>query len=91
MSGKALGPTMNDWNKARDFSENFPETCPICHQKWRHCVDYDDHITKVGDDEDDLPESPEHEKGTCLVCDERRAVYQALFKTWEVEDGRSSS
>lgn len=53
MSGKALGPTMNDWNKARDFSENFPEICPVCKEKWKHCKDYEKHIEEVSDGRND--------------------------------------
>lgn len=39
----------SSWDKSRDFYDNFPEICPICKEKWKHCIDYDNHIDAVDD------------------------------------------
>lgn len=44
---KTLASTMADWNALRDAVDEFPELCPFCFQKWKHCLDFDDHISRM--------------------------------------------
>jgi hypothetical protein len=46
-SEKDHAASIADWNALRDAADSFPEICPYCAQKWKFCIDYDDHISKL--------------------------------------------
>lgn len=39
--------SIDNWNAARDRSDSFPEICPVCHEKWKHCEDYERHLEEA--------------------------------------------